>query len=302
MSLNSIATVNKYTSELDKMYVQKAKTGFLADNALAAEFVGAKTVIMPDIEFVGLADYDRDGGFNKAKTTIAQTSYTLSKDRGRSLQIDRMEMDESGVANLAGLVLGEYVRTQVVPECDAYCLSKLSKIASDNGNSSAYSAGGEVSAMLETINAVNDASGFDEELVAFVNPVMYNALMTSPELTRSITVDHNFKQGEVNLEVKKLNGVAIIPVSDGRMKTEFNFDSGTSETAGGFTVADTAQDIYCLVMPRNAASLVRKTEKMRIWTPDTNIDADAYKFDYRIYYDVFVKKSATKAIKAIVGE
>lgn len=301
MSLNSISTVNKYTSELDKMYVQKAKTGFLADNALAAEFVGAKTVIMPDIEFVGLADYDRDGGFNKAKTTIAQTSYTLSKDRGRSLQIDRMEMDEAGVANLAGLVLGEYVRTQVVPECDAYCLSKLSKIASDNGNAVAFDSDNSVGAMLDAINAVNDASGFDEELVAFVNPTMYNALMTSPELTRSITVDRDFKQGEINLEVKKLNGVAIIPVSAGRMKTEFNFDNGSSETAGGFTVADGAQDIYGLIMPKGAASLVRKTEKMRVWTPETNIDADAYKFDYRIYYDVFVKKSATNTIKAIIG-
>ncbi len=301
MSLNSIQTVNNYTSELDKMYVQKAKTGFLTDNALAAEFVGAKTVIMPDVEFVGLADYDRDGGFNKAKTTIAQTSYTLSKDRGRSLQIDRMEMDEAGVANLAGLVLGEYVRTQVVPECDAYCLSKLGEVATANGNTKAFDEQKAISGMLDIINDVNDASGFDEELVAFVNPKMYNALMTAPELSRSITVDQNFKQGEVNLAVKKLNGVAIIPVSEGRMKTAFTFNSGESETAGGFSIAEGAEDIYCIVMPKSAASLVRKTEKMRIWTPDTNIDADAYKFDYRIYYDVFVKKNAQNTIHAIIG-
>jgi hypothetical protein len=35
---------------------------------------------------------------------------------------------------------------------------------------------------------------------------------------------------------------------------------------------------------------------MRIFTPEQNIDADAYKFDYRIYYDAFVKKSEMKAI------
>ncbi|MFQ8954188.1 MAG: hypothetical protein ACLR56_14990 [Oscillospiraceae bacterium] len=38
-----------------------------ADNALAAKFVGAKTVIIPDVDFQGLADYDRDTGFTKGR-------------------------------------------------------------------------------------------------------------------------------------------------------------------------------------------------------------------------------------------
>ncbi|MBO5909383.1 MAG: hypothetical protein J6Q67_06395, partial [Clostridia bacterium] len=40
----------------------------------------------------------------------------------------------------------------------------------------------------------------------------------------------------------------------------------------------------------------KKTEKMRVFTPEQNSAADAYKFDYRIYYDVFVKESAADAI------
>ena len=40
---------------------------------------------------------------------------------------------------------------------------------------------------------------------------------------------------------------------------------------------------------------------MRIFTPEQNIDADAYKFDYRIYYDLFVNKSALDSVWAWVS-
>ena len=112
-----------------------------------------------------------------------------------------------------------------------------------------------------------------------------------------ITVSE-FKQGEVNLKVKSLNGVALIPVVSERMKTAYNFENGT---AGGFRPADDCAETYMLVCPKSGAHLVKKTENMRIFTPEQNIDAEAYKFDYRIYYDVFVKKSGLDAIWAWVS-
>ena len=134
MAINSIENATKYSSELDKMFAQKSATGFFADNALATKFVGAKTVIIPDVDFQGLADYDRDTGFTKGAITVANTSYTMKMDRARSLQIDREDMSETGIANLAGKILGEYVRTKVVPECDAYVISKLAGLAATRSN------------------------------------------------------------------------------------------------------------------------------------------------------------------------
>ena len=134
MSINSIETAIAYTGELDKMFAQKSATGFFADNNLTAKFVGGKTVMIPDVEFQGLADYDRNTGFSRGAIRVANTSYTMKMDRARSLQIDREDMDESGIANLAGKILGEYVRTKVIPECDAYVLSKLAGLAQSRGN------------------------------------------------------------------------------------------------------------------------------------------------------------------------
>lgn len=304
MAINSLETAKRYTDELDKAIVQKAVTGFFADNIFRAKFAGAKTVIMPDISFVGLADYNRDSGFSLAGTTIGNTSYTLTKDRGRKLQIDREDMDETGVANLAGQVLGEYVRTQVVPEMDAYVLSKLAKVASDKSHKTTYAAAKAASQLATAINNVQSRVGYDEELVAFCDPTFYAQLMNSTEFSRNIVVS-DFAKGGLNTRVKFFNGVALIPVTEDRMREEYDFKAGTAATSsaaatGGFAPKANTGYTRALVIPKKGASLVKKTETLRIFTPEQNIDADAYAFNYRLYYDVFVKKSKLDGIETIV--
>lgn len=294
MSINSIENATRYSNELDKMFEQKSAVGFFADNALATKFVGAKTVIVPDIDFYGLSDYDRDEGFARGAITVTNTSYTMSMDRARSLQIDREDMSETGIANLAGKILGEYVRTKVVPECDAYVLSKLSSLAKSRNNIIEADTKKPFEALCNLINEVQSVVGFDEELVAFIDSRVFAALQNSTEISKMITVS-DFKQGDINLKVKSINGVALIPVVSERMKTGHEF---ASSGVGGFTPLENANNVYMLVCPKNGAHLVKKTENMRIFTPEQNIDADAYKFDYRIYYDVFVKKSGLDAVWA----
>ncbi|MBR2044037.1 MAG: hypothetical protein IJ946_06825 [Clostridia bacterium] len=297
MAINTLEAAACYSEELDRLFTQKSATGFFADNAFGARFVGAKTVIVPDIDFQGLADYDRDTGFTRGAITVSNTSYTMQMDRARSLQIDREDLDETGVANLAGKILGEYVRTKVVPECDAYCLSKLSGLALSRGNTLSGDTDAPFATLNELINKVQKKVGFDTELVAFIDCGIYARLANSTEISKLITVS-DFKQGEVNLTVKSLNGVALIPVVSERMKTAYTFNSGA---AGGFVPAENAKSVFMLVCPKDGAHLMKKTEKMRIFAPDQNPDADAFKFDYRIYYDVFVKKSGLDAVWAWIA-
>lgn len=304
MAINSMASASKYTDALDKVVVQEAQTGFFADNIMTAKFVGAKTVILPDMDFRGLADYDRDGGFSRSGITVAQTSYTLTKDRGRQIQIDREDMDETGVANLAGQILGEYVRTQVVPEIDAYVLSKLAGIANTKSHKATYSADTAVAQLITAINNVQSRAGYSEELVAFVDSEMYAKLMTSAELSRQIVIS-DFKKGDIDVKVKSLNGVAIIPVAADRMRDSYTFTAGSAATSskeatGGFTPSASAGYIRALVLPKKGASLCKKTVTLRTFTPEENKDADAYVFNYRIYYDLLVKKSNLEFVESII--
>ena len=292
MPINTIENTTRYTAELDKLFAQKSATGFFADNALAAKFVGAKTVIIPDINFQGLADYDRDTGFSRGAITVSNSSYTMAMDRARSLQIDREDMDETGVASLAGQILGEYGRTKVVPACDAYVISKLAGLSQSRANTLEGDVDAPFETLINLINKVQDTVGYDEELVAFIDSHIYARLQNSAEISKMITVS-DFKQGDINLKVNSINGVTLIPVVSERMKTAYTFQSNA---AGGFVPANNARNIYMHVCPKKGAHLVKKTENMRIFTPEQNLDADAYKFDYRIYYDVFVAKSGLDAI------
>lgn len=297
MAINTLETASVYSEELDRLFTQKSATGFFADNAFGARFVGAKTVIVPDIDFSGLADYDRNTGFTRGAITVSNTSYTMQMDRARSLQIDREDLDETGVANLAGKILGEYVRTKVVPECDAYVISKLAGLAATRGNTVVGENEKPYAALVELINKVQEEVGYDTPLVAFIDSCMYARLMNSDEISRMLTVS-DFKQGEIDLKVKTLNGVALIPVVSERMKTAYTFNSDAN---GGFAPVPSAKEVYMMVCPKDGAHLMKKTEKMRIFAPDQNVDADAFKFDYRIYYDVFVKKSGLDAIWAWIS-
>ena len=130
MSINTLEFAQNMTKELDKAAGQKTVTGFLADNSLRARFVGANKVLIPEVEISGLGDYDRDTGFVTGTITVSSTPYTLTMDRGRSFQLDREDNDETGIANLAGQVMGEFVRTRVVPEVDgnAHAAHKVQRV------------------------------------------------------------------------------------------------------------------------------------------------------------------------------
>lgn len=304
-TINSLEFQSKLTGELDKALVQEAQTSFFADNALRSKFVGARTVLIPDVDMQGLGNYDRDDGFVTGALTVSSESYTMAMDRGRSFQLDREDNDETGIANLAGQVMGEFVRTRVVPELDAYVLSKLATLATTKSQTVTGTVASQIYKMItEAINKVQAVAGYSEPLVCFVDSTVWGALMNTTEVTRQINVGE-FKKGSVNTKVKYLNDVPIIPVSDDRMKTAYTFydgvtdDSGSDgadQTVGGFVPATGAKKIGILVLPRRAASLVKKSERIRTFTPEQNQKADAYLFQYRIYYDLFVKKSLTRTV------
>lgn len=302
MSLNLTNISKRMTDELDKAVEQKPVTGFMADNNLRGKFVGAKTVLIPEMNVSGLGDYNRDTGFVSGTVSVSATPFTLAMDRGRSFQLDREDNDEAGIADLAGQIMGEFVRTQVVPEVDAYVLSKLAGYAVTNSQTVTGTPSTGALTMLSTaIASAQNEIGYDEELVAFVDSTMWSALQNSSDISRTLVMS-DFDKGGLNTKVTSFNGVAILPVPDNRMKTAYTFYDGTTtgEEAGGFVATATASDIGLLLVPKRAASLIKKTEQVRCFDPEHNLQADAWKMDYRLYYDVVIKNSLADGIYAYV--
>ena len=302
--VNSLQYNTKLSEQLDKKFVQEAVTGMFTDNAMRAKFVGTHTVLIDDAEMTGMGDYDREKGFAKGAVSINQASYELEMDRSTTFMIDDQDLDEIGVSEKMAGYMSQFVTEHSAPEVDAYVLSKLAGIAIERGNTVAGDPATQAYKMFtEAQVKVQRKAGHNKELVAFVDYSMWAAIMNTPEIARQLVVS-NFKKGDVDLQVKTLNGVAIIPVTDDRMKTAYDFLPGSvdGETAGGFVPMENAKNIGMLMLPKDACSLIKKTEKTRIFSPEQNLNADAWKGDYRIYYGCLVKKSKLDQIEAYTYE
>lgn len=98
-------------------------------NSNMVKYNGGNEVKLPSILMDGLGDYDRTTGFVDGDVTLTWQTHTLTQDRGRTFSLDAMDVDETNFVATAGVVMGEFQRTMVIPEIDAYRYSKLATLA-----------------------------------------------------------------------------------------------------------------------------------------------------------------------------
>lgn len=115
----------------------------------------------------------------------------------------------------------------------------------------------------------------------------------------------DFKQGDVSFKVKSLDGQhPLISVGSERMKTEYLFKDGktSGQEDGGFAATASSKNINWIITPRKAPVAVSKTDKMRIFDPETNQKARAYAMDYRKYHDIWIPDQQIKTCFTNVKE
>ena len=97
----------------------------------------------------------------------------------------------------------------------------------------------------------------------------------------------DFTRGGIKTKVPAIDDVPIISTPANRMYTAITIHDGVTEgqKAGGYVKGETAKDVNFLIMPMKTPIAVTKQDKMRIFTPDENQDADAWKMNYRRYHD-----------------
>lgn len=94
----------------------------------------------------------------------------------------------------------------------------------------------------------------------------------------------------MTLKVRTLDGIPLIPVGADRLKTEYLFRDGktTGQESGGFAPTENSKSINWMITPRKAPIAVSKTDKMRIFDPETNQKARAWAMDYRKFHDLWI--------------
>ena len=254
----------------------------------------------------GLGDYSRAGGFTSGAVTLEYETRTMTMDRGRTFMLDAMDVNESNFVANASNVMGQFQATKVIPEIDAYRYSKIASLAIEKG----VATGGytpDKSTILEKLKAdiaaIRDIVGGDVPLVITMSSLTSAVLDQADGITKQLSV-MDFNKGEVSTKVKSLDGCPIIEAPSARLKTAYTFRDGKSsgQEAGGFVPAGGAKDINWLITPLTAPIAVNKTDKVRIFDPAINQDADAWKLDYRKYHDLWILDEALKICRANIRQ
>ena len=305
MAINTLQYSQQFQTVLDAQMLAGATSAFMEANAGQVKYDGGDTVYIPEVSMQGLAKYDRDEGFNQGSVTLKFNPYKMTQDRGRTFQLDSMDVNETNFVATAGTVMGEFQRTQVIPEIDAYRYSKISALATaENKGTTGFTP--TVATILEKLEAeiteIQDVVGEEEGLIIVMSTKLRTILNNADKFNRYLNVAE-FKNGSVNTTVKSFNDIPILGVPSARMKTAYVFNDGktANQQAGGFKADTGAKDINWIIMPQRAPIAVSKTDKVRIFTPELNQKADAWKIDYRKYHDLWIPKNRFAAIRVNTG-
>ena len=288
---NAITLIQKYLPLLDQVYSFASCSAILdTPNALVRETADAKTVLIAETTMSGLGDYSRADGFVSGDLTLEWKPYTFEYDRGRTFQIDAM--DDAETMGLAfGSLASEFIRVKVTPEIDAVRFAKY-----------AANAGETVAAVLTnktTVPAISTAETAMEEkevtlanCVLFITPTCYGYVKDDTDhFQRTLVPSEN-----PNRNFGSFDEMPIVKVPQTRFYTAVTLGDGKTNAAGGYAKAADAKDINFMIVDRAAVIQLIKHGKIRVFDPDTNQSADAYKVDYRVYHDAWVLNNKKNGI------
>ena len=290
--MNLIETATVIQTTLDKAAVAKATTGWMEVNIELVKYNGGAEVRIPSLDMDGMADYDRKNGFVEGDVEFKYQTRTMTQDRGRSFSFDENDVNETNFGLTASTVMAEFQDKKVVPEIDAYRYSRIATACiAKKKASGGYEA--EESTVLQKLYydlaAVREIVGDSTPLIITISMRVSAILAMSEKLSKRLDVT-DFEQGAVTLKVRTLDGIPLIPVGADRLKTEYLFRDGktTGQESGGFEPTETSKSINWMITPRKAPIAVSKTDKMRIFDPETNQKARAWAMDYRKFHDLWI--------------
>lgn len=152
----------------------------------------------------------------------------------------------------------------------------------------------DVPGLIDTATKeMNEAEVPEEGRILFISETAYEGLKNK--------IARFTENGERNIYngIESYNGMRVIRVPQTRFYTAITqYDGVTSgQEAGGYVgTASTGYKINFMMLHPSAVLKVMKHVLPRIFTPDVNQAADAWKFDYRCYWDVFAYENKVQGI------
>ena len=279
---NNIQLAKIYTNLLDEVYQQNALTAVLeSDASLARAGANANEIVIPKISMDGLADYSRNSGYVNGDVNLTWETVKFNYERGRAFTVDDMDNEET--QNLAfGRLAGEFIRTKVIPELDAFRFATYAATVGAGAATGTLATGADVIAALRTAtSAMDEAEVPIESRYLFITPTLYG-LIQDMDSTKSREVLSRFASVT---QVPQTRFYSAIELLDGKTG---------GEEKGGYKKAEGATELNFEIIHKPATLQFTKHAVPKIIPPMQNQDADAWKYGYRNYglCDTYENKAA----------
>ena len=279
---NSIALSKVYTNLLDEVYQQSSLTAVLeSDATLSRQGANANEIIIPKLSMDGLGDYNRNSGYTNGDVDLTWETVQFNYERGRMFQVDNMDNEET--QNIAfGRLAGEFIRTKVVPELDAFRFAKYASVVGAGTATGTLATGADVIAALRTAtSAMDEAEVPMEDRHLFITPTLFG-LVEDMDTTKSKELLSRFAS---ITKVPQTRFYSAIELLDGK---------SPSEEKGGYKKADLGVELNFEIIHKPATLQFTKHAVPKVISPELNQDADAWKYGYRNYglCDTYENKAA----------
>jgi hypothetical protein len=285
---NSFSLITKYLTALDTVYKMGSLTSILDNTALSQEAAQANQIKIAKMVLQGLGDYSRSTGYVSGDATLTWETHTFSQDRGRKFAVD--SMDDMETASLGfGRLAGEFVRSYVVKELDAYRFATLYGKASNKVQADITTSATALTALDTAIAALDNAEVTAEGRKLFVSNTFYNLIKNATTISREMNMTNS---ESLNRDIMEFEGMQVVKVPTTRFYTaitQYNGSTAGQEDGGYIKNVSTGKDInFMIVQPDAIAYQGVKHAVNKIVTPEANQSSDAYLFFYRLYHDLFV--------------
>lgn len=281
---NAITLAQQFVPILDEIYKNASLTSKLDGNPeLVRAGANANELIIPKLTMQGLGNYSRNSGYVSGDVTLTNETVACNFDRGRMFTVDYMDnLETAGIA--FGRLAGEFIRTKVVPEEDAFRfatyagITGISKVAA---GATLADGAAVVAALRAAITKMDEDEVPMEDRHLYITPTLHG-LVQDMDTTKSREVLARFSS---LTDVPQTRFYTAITQRDG---------STSGEEAGGYVKAETAKDINFMIFHKPALIQFQKHVAPKIISPEVNQTSDGYKFGYRqvAIADVYENKVA----------
>ncbi|MDU5104797.1 hypothetical protein [Clostridium butyricum] len=260
---NVITYVKKTIPLLDKVYKAGAKTSILdGDISLTKAGANANSILIPKMTLDGLSDYGRNGsGYDNGSTKLEFQEKKFNYDRGQKFAVDAMD-DEETVGLAFGQLSGEFVRTKVVPEVDAFRFSTYHSKAANKKTEVLSTGKAVVEALRAAANTMDEKEVDTENRILFITPTL-KGLIEDLDTTASKLVLNRFS--------------AIIPVPQSRMFTDIEL------AKHGYKSKSSSKNINFMAIQKQAILQYVKHLVNKHISPELNQTSDDWLFFFRSY-------------------